>query len=53
MNYLKRVLREEAGNDTIEYGLLVVFVSLAAIAALQALGPFVNAVYTAVRNALH
>ena len=52
MNHLKRILREEAGNDTIEYGLLVVFISLVAMAALQALGPFVNAVYIAIRNAL-
>ena len=52
MNFLKRFLREEDGQDMIEYGLLASFISIVAIIALQAIGPLVNAVYVAVQNAL-
>ncbi len=48
----RRFLREDKGQDMVEYGLLAAFISIVAIAALQAIGPLVNAVYTAVQNAL-
>lgn len=52
MQYLKRILREEDGQDMVEYGLLAAFISIVAIAALNAIGPLVNAVYVAIQNAL-
>jgi len=52
MNYLKRILREEEGQDMVEYGLLAAFISIVAIAALQAIGPLVSAIYTSIQNAL-
>ena len=52
MRYLKNFLRDESGQDMVEYGLLAAFISIVAIAALQAIGPLVNAIYTAIQNAL-
>jgi Flp pilus assembly pilin Flp len=48
----RRFLHEDKGQDMVEYGLLAAFISIVAIAALQAIGPLVNAVYEAVRDAL-
>jgi len=52
MKHLKKFLFEDSGQDMVEYGLLAAFISIVAIAALQAIGPLVNAVYTNVKNAL-
>ena len=52
MRYLKKFLREDDGQDMIEYGLLAAFISIVAIVALRAIGPLVNAVYVGVQNAL-
>jgi len=52
MKYLKNFLRDESGQDMVEYGLLAAFISIVAIAALQAIGPLVNAIYVAIQNAL-
>ncbi|MGD8394498.1 MAG: Flp family type IVb pilin [Candidatus Eiseniibacteriota bacterium] len=47
-----KLLRRENGNDMIEYALLAAFISIVAIAALQAIGPLVLAVYQNVQAAL-
>lgn len=52
MKFWKKFLREDDGQDMIEYGLLAAFISIVAIVALRAIGPLVNAVYVAVQNAL-
>jgi len=52
MNYLRRFIREEDGNDMVEYALLASFISIVAIAALKAIGPLVNAIYVKVQAAL-
>ena len=52
MNFLKNILRNDEGQDMVEYGLLAAFISIVAIAALQAIGPLVNAVYVSIQNAL-
>ena len=52
MNYLMNILRNDEGQDMVEYGLLAAFISIVAIAALQAIGPLVNAVYVSIQNAL-
>jgi Flp pilus assembly pilin Flp len=40
-----RLIRDEAGQDLIEYALLAAFLAIAAIAALIILGPIVNQVF--------
>jgi Flp pilus assembly pilin Flp len=52
MNYLHRFVREEDGQDMVEYALLAAFISIVAIAALRAIGPLVNGIYVRVQNAL-
>jgi pilus assembly protein Flp/PilA len=52
MTNLKRFLSEDSGQDMVEYGLLAAFVSIVAIAALRAIGPLVNTVYTGIQTAL-
>ena len=40
-----RFVREEAGQDLIEYALLAGFISLVAVAAITAVGTGINQVY--------
>jgi pilus assembly protein Flp/PilA len=47
-NTFLRLLRDEEGQDLIEYALLATFVSLVAIAGATALGSALNNWYTAV-----
>ena len=49
---LKRFLRDERGQDMIEYALLAAFISIVAIVAIKAIGPLVNTIYENVRDAL-
>jgi Flp pilus assembly pilin Flp len=50
MNNLRRFLRDENGQDMVEYALLASFISIVAIAAIRAIGPLVN-IYIRVRDA--
>jgi len=43
---LKDFLKDEAGQDLVEYALLLVFLALAAIAVLPVLGKAVNNVFS-------
>ena len=52
MSFIRKFVREDDGQDMIEYALLAGFISIVAIIALQAIGPLVNAVYVGVQNAL-
>jgi Flp pilus assembly pilin Flp len=52
MKYLRSFIREEDGQDMVEYALLASFISIVAIAALRAIGPLVNTIYVNVQNAL-
>ena len=45
-NVLKRFVREDQGQDLIEYALLAGFISLVAVVAITNVGTGVNAVYT-------
>lgn len=47
-NFLKRLWQEEEGQDLVEYALLLVLISLAAVAAMNTLA---NAISTAYGNA--
>ena len=42
---LKRLVREDEGQDLIEYALLAGFISLVAVSAIIAVGTGVNGVY--------
>ncbi len=45
MNLLKKLVREEEGQDAIEYALLAGFVSLAIVATVTTIGTDLNKVY--------
>ena len=45
-NLFNRFVREEAGQDLIEYALLAGFISLVAVVAITNVGTGVNTVYT-------
>ena len=44
---IRRFVREEAGQDLIEYGLLVGIITVACITAILSIGPKVGAYFTA------
>lgn len=52
MKHLTNFLRDDSGQDMVEYALLGAFISIVAIAALQAIGPLVSAVYTKIQTEL-
>jgi len=52
MKLITRFLRDESGQDMVEYGLLAGFISIVAIVALQAIAPLVKGVYERVQAAL-
>jgi pilus assembly protein Flp/PilA len=45
-NVLMRLLKEEEGQDLVEYALLITLVSLALVVALQGLATSITAVFT-------
>lgn len=49
---LNRFIRNEKGQDMVEYALLASFISIVAIATLRLIGPLVNAIYVAIQAAL-
>ena len=48
----EQFLKEESGQDLVEYALLLVFLALAAIAVLPILGKAVNNVFSASASSL-
>ena len=52
-NLLKRLWREEEGQDLVEYGLLVVLIALGAIIGMNALATDINAVFTSAGTTLN
>ena len=46
------LVRDDEGQDLIEYGLLVGVITVAAIAAITAIGPKVGVYFTNLNNAL-
>jgi pilus assembly protein Flp/PilA len=52
MERMIRFFKDDSGQDMVEYGLLAAFISIVAIAALRAIGPLVNTIYTNVQAAL-
>jgi Flp pilus assembly pilin Flp len=51
-NLIQRFIHEEAGQDIIEYALLAAFISIAAIAAIIAIGGRVQVYFGNVQTAL-
>jgi len=49
---LRRFLSDDSGATAIEYGLIAALVSVAAIAALSAMGTSLDAMFSAVSTAL-
>ncbi len=49
---LRRLIREEQGQDLIEYALLAAFIALAATAMLILIGGNITTIYTKVEAAL-
>jgi len=52
MDTIKRFIREDDGQDMIEYALLASFISIVAIVALRAIGPLVNTIYQNIQGSL-
>jgi len=49
---VESLIRHEEGNDMIEYALLAAFISIVAIAALQAVGPLLLGMFQTIQTAL-
>ena len=52
LQMIQRFLKDEEGQDLVEYALLLVFLALAAIAILPTLGSSVNTVFTSISTAI-
>jgi Flp pilus assembly pilin Flp len=46
IQFMKKFIRDEEGQDLVEYALLLVFIALAAITVLPTLGKAVNNVFS-------
>ena len=53
LQIIKRFLKDEEGQDLVEYALLLVFLALAAISILPTLGSSVNKVFSQSNSALN
>jgi pilus assembly protein Flp/PilA len=51
-NLLKRLWQEDAGQDLVEYGLLIFLVALAAIASMKTLASAVSTVFSSAATSL-
>lgn len=49
---IHRLLKDQKGQDIMEYGLLAAFISIAAVGVLQAIGPLITPLYQRVVDAL-
>ncbi len=52
VEYFSRFVREEEGQDLVEYALLLGLISLVAVAAITATGTSVNAIWAAIQAML-
>lgn len=49
---LKRLFKDDKGQDMVEYAVLAAFISIVAIATIRTIGPLISAIYVAVAAAL-
>ena len=52
MNAVKNFIKQEDGQDLVEYALLAALLSIVSIAALKALGPKIAATWNTIEGAL-
>jgi len=52
MRFIWKLIREEDGQDMVEYALLAAFISIVAILTIRNIGPLINAIYVRVQAAL-
>ena len=52
MRPLLAFIRDEDGQDLVEYALLAAFIAISSVAALKTLGPKVSAFYETIGNVL-
>ena len=52
INYLRRLLRNESGQDLLEYALLVALIALVAVGAVTAAGTQVSAIFNQIAAAI-
>ena len=52
MKFISRLVRDENGQDMVEYALLAAFISIVAIVTLRNIGPLINAIYVRIQAAL-
>jgi pilus assembly protein Flp/PilA len=52
MKLLANLLRDEEGQDMIEYAILAFFISIVAILVIKAIGPLLNTIYQSILDAL-
>ena len=50
--FLVQLVREDAGQDLIEYALLAAFIALACVAAMTLVGGGINGLFTTVKGKL-
>lgn len=48
---LRSLLRDDSGQDVVEYGLLAAFISVFAVITIKAIGPLVNDLYVKIKDA--
>ena len=51
-NLIARFVREDEGQDLVEYALLIAFIALACIIGLQQLGTAINQTYSSISTSL-
>jgi Flp pilus assembly pilin Flp len=47
-----QIIRDESGQDLIEYGLLALFISIVALVTIKVIGPLIVPLYQGVLDAL-
>jgi pilus assembly protein Flp/PilA len=52
MRFFSKLIRDESGQDMVEYALLAAFISIVAILTIRNIGPLINAIYQRVQAAL-
>jgi len=50
MTYLKNFIKDEEGQDLVEYALLLGFIALAAVVMITTIGTDINTVYTKIEG---
>jgi len=52
MAFFKRFVRDDKGQDMVEYAVLAAFISIVAIATIRTIGPLIDTIYTNIAAAL-